>query len=282
MMPAAIGTQLRAQVFTAAAREFGRHGQTFSPTTSTLVTGERDAVLIDAQYARSEVTALGDLVERTGKRLTTIYITHGHADHYLGIGQLLTRFSTARAVAAPSVVASIEATLQSQLRQWQAMFGGEAADEVVLPDALDRDMIELEGNELRVIEVGQGDIAPSTVVHIPRIATVVAGDVVYNRIHPMLALSRPPQWEEWIASVDQIAALGASTIVAGHKRPDASDEDVATILAGTRDYICDFRDSVAASGTAEEVVEAMSAKYADYDNLTTLIVSARAAFPEPD
>ena len=131
-----------------------------------------------------------------------------------------------------------------------------------------------------MIEVGQGDIAPSTVVHIPSIDTVVTGDVAYNRIHPMLALSGPEQWDAWIASVDQIQSLYPKTVVAGHKAPHASDDDIAVILDGTRDYIRDFRDAVAASSSAEEVVETIKGKYPDYGNLTTLLVSARAAFPQ--
>jgi hypothetical protein len=95
----------------------------------------------------------------------------------------------------------------------------------------------------------------------------------------MLALGGPEEWQAWIESVDRVEALGAKTVVAGHKQPDASDNDLATILDGTRAYIRDFRAAVAASSTAGEVVEIMKAKYEEYGNLTTLLFSARAAFP---
>ncbi|HEV3129523.1 MAG TPA: MBL fold metallo-hydrolase [Solirubrobacteraceae bacterium] len=272
--------QLQTQVFTSAARAIGGDpNRTFSPATSTLVAGDTEAVLIDAQYTESEISALGDTIEQTGKRLTTIYITHGHYDHYYGLGQLVARFPDARPVASAPVVAHINATLDDQAEQFQGFFGDDFAKASVLPQPLAGDLIELEGHELRVIEVGQGDIAPSTVVHVPSIDTVIAGDVVYNRIHMMLALSGPEEWQAWIESIDRIAGLGAKTIVAGHKRPEASDEDIATILDGSRAYIRDFRDAVAASGTAGQVVELMKAKYEDYGNLTTLLFSARAAFP---
>jgi glyoxylase-like metal-dependent hydrolase (beta-lactamase superfamily II) len=271
--------QLRTHVFTSAAREFGRHGQTFSPTTSTLVAGESESVLVDAQFIEAEVSALGDVIEQTGKKLTAIYVTHAHADHYFGLGQLTSRFPDARPVTTASVLASINATLDDQVKQWTAMFGEANAQPTVVPASLQGDVIDLEGHELRVIEVGQGDIAPSTVVHIPALDAVIAGDVAYNRIHPMLGLSGPDGWPAWIDSLDQIERLGPKTIVAGHKRPDASDDDVATILDGTRGYIRDFREAVAASDSANEVVEIMKAKYEDYGNLTTLLFSASAAFP---
>jgi hypothetical protein len=108
---------------------------------------------------------------------------------------------------------------------------------------------------------------------------VIGGDVVYNRIHMMLALTGQAEWQKWIDSIDLVKSLGAKTIIAGHKQPDASDEDLETILDGSRGYIRDFRDAVAASSTADEVIETMKTKYLDYGNLTTLEFSARAALP---
>lgn len=275
-----INAHLQAQVYTSAARVIGGDpNRTFSPATSTLVTGQSEAVLIDAQYTESEVSALGDLIEQTGKRLAWIFITHGHYDHYYGLGQLVARFPGARPVATAPVVADIHATLDFQAKQFQGFFGDDPKA-TVLPEPLQDSVIYVDGEELRVIEIGQGDIAPSTIVHVPSIDTIVAGDVVYNRIHMMLAFGGPPQWQAWLESIDRIEALNARTIVAGHKKPDASDNDLATILDGSRGYIRDFRDAVAASSTAGEVVETMNAKYKDYGNLTTLLFSARAVFPE--
>lgn len=272
--------QLQTHVFTSAARVMigGDPNRTFSPATSTLVVGDTEAVLIDTQYTESEVSALGDMIEQTGKQLTSIYITHGHYDHYYGLGQLVARFPDARPVATAPVVADINATVDFQAKLWQGFFG-DVPKASVLPEPLEGNVIDIDGHELRVIEIGQGDIAPSTVVHIPSIDTVIAGDVVYNGIHLMLALSGPQEWQAWIESVDRVEALGAKTIVAGHKQPDASDNDLATILDGTRAYIRDFRAAVAASSTAGEVFEIMKAKYEDYGNLTTLLLSASAALP---
>jgi glyoxylase-like metal-dependent hydrolase (beta-lactamase superfamily II) len=117
------GAQLRTHVFTTPLREFGRGGKHWSPTTSTLVTGETEAVLTDAGHIKSEVSDLGDMIEQTGKRLTTIYITHGHLDHFLGIGQLITRFPGARPVASAAVVADITSSVARQEKQWQRRFG---------------------------------------------------------------------------------------------------------------------------------------------------------------
>ena len=235
-------TAVRALVFTSPAHEVMAGRGTFSPTTSTLLAGRSESVLVDAQFIDADIAALGDLIEETGTKLTTIYVTHAHADHYLGIGALLERFPGARPLATPGVVEAITDTLDVQTAQWSALFGDAAVKPTVLPEPMDGDVIDLEGTELRVIEVGQGDIRPSTVVHVPAIDTVVSGDVVYNQIHAMLGLSGPDEWQDWIASLDRVEALRPTTIVAGHKKPEASDQDVAAMLDGTRSYIADFAD----------------------------------------
>jgi glyoxylase-like metal-dependent hydrolase (beta-lactamase superfamily II) len=188
------------------------------------------------------------------------------------------RFPGARPVASAAVVADIKSSVAEQEKQWQRRFGDDVDRTAVIPEPLEGNAIDLEGQELRVIEVPQGDISPSTVIHIPSIDTVIGGDVVYNRIHMMLALTGPAEWQKWIESIDLVESLGAKTIIAGHKQPDASDQDLEAILDGSRGYIRDFRDAVAASSTAGEVIETMKAKYPDYGNLTTLEFSAGAAF----
>jgi glyoxylase-like metal-dependent hydrolase (beta-lactamase superfamily II) len=180
-------------------------GGTFSPTTSTLITGPTEAVLVDAQFLKDDVAALGDLIVSSGKKLTTIYITHGHADHYLGLGPLLKRFPDARCVAKPDVIDYMVTTTDYQRGVWNNWFGEDCVEfGQAVPEPLSGNMLHLDGHSLEIIEVGQADISPTTVVHIPAISTVVAGDAIYNRIHPMLALSTPEEWEGWIASIDAI------------------------------------------------------------------------------
>jgi glyoxylase-like metal-dependent hydrolase (beta-lactamase superfamily II) len=76
----------------------------WGPATSTLIFGARDAVLVDALMTVREATALADWIELHDRRLTTIYITHGHGDHHSGLSVVLARFPDARAVATPGTV----------------------------------------------------------------------------------------------------------------------------------------------------------------------------------
>src|SRR5207244_3954263 len=104
----------------------------------------------------------------------------------------------------------------------------------IVPEALDGDVIDLEGHELRIITVGQADTAPSTIVYIPSLDAVIAGDVAYNGIHQWLAQTDHEQRMQWIASVEKVEALEPKIVVAGHKRPDARDDDPAAILVDTK------------------------------------------------
>jgi glyoxylase-like metal-dependent hydrolase (beta-lactamase superfamily II) len=144
---------------------------------------------------------------------------------------------------------------------WEKMFPGQLEKQQVLTEPLDSsNTILLEGHVLRAIEVGQSDMNDTTVLHIPDLKLVVAGDVVYNDVHPSLAAVNTKQLQDaWIASIDKVAALSPETIIAGHERNGASDG--VDSLAATRDYIRDFSYCMAKSKSADELYHVMVEKY---------------------
>jgi len=87
----------------------GQEDRYWSPISATLISGERDAVLVDALLTAGQATDLTEWVAAHGKNLTAIYITHGHGDHWFGLGTVLDRFPNARAVALPAVVDQMRA-----------------------------------------------------------------------------------------------------------------------------------------------------------------------------
>ncbi|WP_431972671.1 MBL fold metallo-hydrolase [Nocardia sp. bgisy134] len=252
------------------------NGGMFSPTTSTLVTGPSEALLVDTQYRAADVDEVIRRIEASGKRLTTIFVTHGHSDHYFGLQRLLDRFPEARPVAVASVAAHIAASIDSDRAYAREFFAGQALDNAVVPEPLDEPTLSVDGIAVHVLEIPQADIAPTAILHIPSIAAVVAGDAIYNGVNPFLAVSGPAEWQKWLGSVDVIAALNPATVVAGHKRPGAAD--TADCIAETRDYIEQFAAHVDSSANLRELVTHMRSQFPDHVNPSALVLSAVTAF----
>ena len=268
-------TRLRLDVFTGRQRELD-NGGSFSPTTSTLIAGPTESVLVDTQYMADDVDELIDRVVASGTTLTTIYVTHAHADHYFGLERLLERFPAARPVAAPVVAAEIAAGNDAARARWADMFSGTALDNTVIPEPLDGDTITIDGEALRAIVVGQADIPNNTVLHIPSIAAVVAGDVIYNGINPFLAESDDAGWHAWLESIAKVAELEPRLVVAGHKRAELAD-DASASIAFTRQYISDFIAEVDAASGSRDLVERMQRRHPDLGNPSALVLSAVTA-----
>src|SRR5215510_14493276 len=131
----------------------------FQAMASTLIYGERDAVLVDTFMTVKQATELADWVESKGKNLTTIYITHGHGDHCFGAGTILKRFPKARLVATPSSIKVMEVNSSPQVLDgvWKLGFPGQIPDNLVIAHALKGNLIDLEGHELVVVELGHTD-----------------------------------------------------------------------------------------------------------------------------
>jgi len=250
---------------------------TFSPTSATLVSGPTEAVLIDALYLKDDVRELGDLIERTGKSLTTIYITHAHADHYAGLGPLLERFPDARCVAMPHVIDAMKEGMELHTQQWAMLFGDACVVPGPLPDPIEGRTLFVDGSPVNIIEVKQADIHPTSIVHVPEIDVVIAGDSIYNEIHPMLGLSTPEEWSDWLETVDLVESLNPRMIVAGHRRPDGDDYAVGTMIAQTRSYIQDFAAAYEVAKDVEDLVTTMVGKYPHHGNLWSLQFSAASA-----
>ena len=233
----------------------------FQAMASTLIYGERDAVLVDTFMTVKQATELAGWVESKGKNLTTIYITHGHGDHWFGAGTILKRFPKARVVATPSSIKVMEVNSSPQVLDavWKLGFPGQIPDNLVIADELKGNLIDLEGHELVVVELGHTDTDFTTCLHVPSIGLVVAGDAAYNDVHLYLVESNEQTRQEWIAALDRIESLHPRAVVASHKRP--GNEDNPRIVEETRKYIRDFDRLVKSTKTAQELYTKMLELY---------------------
>jgi len=252
----------------------------FQAMASTLIYGERDAVLVDAFMTVKQANALADWVASKNKNLTTIYITHGHGDHWFGVGTLLERFPNATAVATPEVVEVMRqnASPERLSRGWKAAFPGQIPDNLEIAGELKGNVIDLEGQELVAVELGHTDTDQTTCLNVPSIGLVIAGDAAYNDVHLYLAESNEQTRREWISALDKIESLNPRAVVASHKRPENDDDP--RIIEDTRQYIRDFDRLVEKTRTAQELYDRMLELYPNRVNPGwALWSSARAAKP---
>jgi glyoxylase-like metal-dependent hydrolase (beta-lactamase superfamily II) len=240
-----------------------------------LIYGDHDAILVDTLIAYDQVDALADWIETKGRRLSRVYITHGHGDHWLGLARLIQRFPDVTGLATAEVLAQV--TDPAMAGYWEAIFPGEVptGDDKVLPQLLTTDTLDLEGNALRVIRIRQADTAHSTVLHVPSLAAVVTGDLAYNGVHMMTAETGDAERARWIANLEALAVLEPAVVVAGHKKVD-NDND-PKIIAESQQYLRDFSRIAAEENTAVGIVARMVEIYPNWENLRTLWHSARTA-----
>ena len=257
----------------------GKEQWTWVPTSATLIFGQRDAVLVDAFLTAEQAAALVEWVAASGKNLTTIYVTHGHGDHFFGIGTLQDRFPNARAVAMPDVVKSMEqqASPEYVSNFWNARYPGQIPERLVIAEELKGNVIQLEGRDLVVVEVGHTDTDHTTCLHVPSAGLVVAGDAAYNDVHLYLAESNAETRREWIVALDTIESLKPRAVIAGHKKP--GKDDSPRIIEETRQYIRDFDRLAGMTSTARELYDKMLEIYPNRANPGSLWGSARVAKP---
>lgn len=245
--------------------------------TSTIVSGEKDAIVIDAQFDLADAHRLvADLLE-SKKNLTTVYITHGHPDHYFGLQVIREAFPKAKLVALPATVAEIKKTWQHKVQQWAPMYGSLIPQHPVLPTALVGTKLELEGQTLEIQGGVQGDDSNNSFVWIPSAKTVVAGDIVYRGVYAWTAETNAEQRKAWAKSLDTLAALHPARVIGGHKDPKLDDAPAG--IEQTKKYLESFDAALASSKSADELEQKMKSTHKDLQLDVIVHIGAGAAFP---
>jgi glyoxylase-like metal-dependent hydrolase (beta-lactamase superfamily II) len=262
-------TTLTTQVFTASEPGF--------LVTSTLVSGEKEAVLVDAQFTLSDAHRLIATILESKKTLTTVYVTHWHPDHYFGLVAIKQAFPKAKLVTLPATITGIKKSWQGKVKQWGPMYGANLTAQPAIPGPVGGKALTLEGQTLEIHGGVQGDSPDNSYVWIPSIKTVITGDIVYQGVHPWTAETDAAARQAWLKSLDELAALGATTVIAGHKDPKLKDD--ASGIEATRGYLKAFDQALAASKTADELEAKLKAKYPGLALPIVAHFGAAAQFP---
>jgi len=242
---------------------------------SALVMGEKDAVLIDAQFTLSNAHRLAAEILESGKNLTHIYVTHLHPDHFMGLPVLTQAFPNARVVSLAESADDINNAFDFKISYWgNEVLKQNGTKTKVFVESLDEPLIMLEGKRLEIVGPMQGDSANGTGVWIPSIKTLVASDLVFNRAHPWIADGKTPELRQaWLDALDQLAALKPEVVVPGHA--PSNDLLDPQAIEFTAEYIRIFSEKLKSSENGDQIIAEMSALYPDASLMFALEYSAR-------
>jgi glyoxylase-like metal-dependent hydrolase (beta-lactamase superfamily II) len=256
---------------------FTGHGVTGYDVNSTMISGEKDMLLIDAQFTLSEAHRLAATILESGRNLTTIYITHPHPDHMFGLAVLKQAFPQAKILALPQTVAAARTGWPARQKFWLATYGNNIpGPDPVLPEELTSPYLTLEGHEFPVTGPLAGSDGPgNSFVYIPELKAVVTGDVVFDHVY--FGVQKDKAREAWSQSIEQILALKPEIIVPGHEGPGAT-RNLASI-AFMKQYIADWDVNVSRSKDAAAMRENVLKQYPGLGMEFTLDQRIASYFP---
>ena len=252
----------------------------WDPITATLVCGEYDAVLVDTLTTEAEAEALADWVALHHRNLKTIYITHGHFDHFFGLTVLLRRFPDARAIATPKSVALMHEQFEADFYHGlQRVWPGQLPTSITVAEPYEDDTFTLEGHKFHIIEQGRTDTVDTTSLHVPSIDLVVGGDVLYNQCHMYVGDTTAESRANWIAALDRLAALNPKIAVAGHKKTGAPNTPDA--IEDSKRYLTDFGRLQEVTTSDEELYNEMTKLYPDWVSNQSWLMFGFNDIPSP-
>jgi glyoxylase-like metal-dependent hydrolase (beta-lactamase superfamily II) len=248
----------------------------WSPLSHTLIYGPTEAAVVDPPITVAQATALANWIESFGRRLSFIYITHWHADHWLTTSELARRFPGVTVYASEATIGRMTASTPDGVPAglWNGLFPGQLPDTPIpiLAQPVPATGFTVDGQELLAVEAGHSDTDDTTVLHAPSIGLVAAGDVVYNNVHQYLAETPDGGMEGWHRALDVVASLRPAAVVAGHKDP--SRDDSPANLDQTRRYLDEAAELLATQPARGEFYDRMLRQYPGRVNPYTVWLSA--------
>jgi glyoxylase-like metal-dependent hydrolase (beta-lactamase superfamily II) len=240
---------------------------------SHLILGPEECLLVDAQLLLSEAEQVADRIQAEGRRLTCVYITHGHPDHYFGSGVFRRRFPGVRVLALPTVIDDIAASFEAKRSFWLATYGDDLPTTVPLLEPFEERFLRVDGLTLEVTAVGPAESPHDTVCYVEPLRAMLAGDLVYNGEHGWLGEHRADEWLEkllWLADHFRDAA---------HVLPGHGARGGTELFETTAKYIGVFQDAVREGGGLNAARNRVLERYPNHALRLFLDISLSKWFP---
>ena len=212
-------------------------------TNSVIVEGAHEVMLVDAQLTKTSAEKVLQQIKETKKPLSIIYITHAHADHFLGLEVFKEAFPRVRIIATPAVVDRINQVYQEKIDKWKKILGSGATSHLVAIEKLYGDVIQFESAKIEVLENIQGDTDENTMLWIPGQRILITGDVLFNNMHVYTAETNSKARGKWLNSLQKIRELKPSVVIPGHSEVGAP-LDASTAVDFTENYLLVFEEEL--------------------------------------
>jgi glyoxylase-like metal-dependent hydrolase (beta-lactamase superfamily II) len=244
-------------------------------TNSVVIEGVHEVMLVDAQLTKANAERVLHELKKTNKPLSLIYITHEHADHFLGLEVFREAFPRARIIATSEVVGRIHRVYQEKIDKWKQLLGPGATTHVVPIEPFDDDTIPFENSDIVLLKHIQGDTAENTMLWIPGQTILVGGDVVFNDMHVYTAETDSQTRQKWLDSLNTIRALKPSVVIPGHSKAGAP-LDASTAVDFTKTYLLAFEQELSKATNPDSLVRAMKNRFPSADLLLAIERGAAA------
>src|SRR3984893_4285208 len=236
---------------------------------SVIIEGTHEVMLVDGQLTKTNAEKVLHEIKETKKPLTIIYITHEHADHFLGLEVFKEAYPGVRIIANSTVVDRADKVYQQKIDKWQKILGSGATSRVVAIEQFDGNFIAFDGSKILVLKHIQGDTDENTMLWIPEQRTLIAGDVVVNNMHLYTAETDSKARANWLNSLQEIRELKPSIVVPGHSKVGAP-LDANTALDFTDNYLLAFEKELKKAKNPDSLINVMKERFSSADFLLAL------------
>jgi glyoxylase-like metal-dependent hydrolase (beta-lactamase superfamily II) len=242
---------------------------------SVIIEGTHEVMLVDAQLTKTSAEKVLQEIRETKKPLSIIYITHEHADHFLGLEVFKEAYPGVRIIANSAVVDRINNVYQDKIDKWKKILGTGATSHVVVIEKFDGNSINFEGSEIELLKDVQGDTDENTMLWIPEQRILIAGDVLFNNMHVYTAETDSTAREKWLNSLQKIRALKPLVVIPGHSKVGAP-LDASTAVDFTENYLLVFEEELKKAKDSDSLINAMKEKFPSSDLLLAIERGAKA------
>src|SRR5580700_9532361 len=242
---------------------------------SVIIEGTHEVMLVDAQLTKTNAERVLQQIKETKKPLSTIYITHEHADHFLGLEIFGEAYPRVRIIANSEVTDRINKVYQEKIDKWQKILGLAATSRIVAIEKFNGNFIEFENSKIEVLKHIRGDTDKNTMLWIPGQRILIAGDVLFNDMHVYTAETDSKARGEWLNSLIKIRELNPAVVIPGHSKVGAP-LDSSTAVNFTENYLLVFEEQLKIAKDADNLVNTMKEKFPSADLLLAIERGAQA------